>query len=157
MLDCPGKAYPHAHVQDVRRALSPQLRGADLVVVQGDTSSALGGALAAFDAALPVAHVEAGLRTHDPLLPWPEEDYRIAIDAGADLLFAPTPTAVQNLIAEGVRGDISLTGNTGIDALVRIERELPSPPLRSRHLPHLLVTCHRREAGPRDWSRSPSR
>ena len=145
-LACPGRAHPHSHVQDVRGALAPRLRGADLLVVQGDTSSALGGALAAFEAAVPMAHVEAGLRTHDPLLPWPEEEYRIAIDARADLLFAPTPTAVQNLIDEGAPGDISLTGNTGIDALVRIERSLPSPPLRSRNLPHLLVTCHRRES-----------
>ena len=145
-LGCPGRAHPHAHVAAVCQALAPQLRGANLVVVQGDTSSALGGALAAFDAAVPVAHVEAGLRTHDPLRPWPEEDYRIAIDAHADLLFAPTPTAVQNLSDEGVRGEVSLTGNTGVDALVRIERSLPSPPLRSRRLPHLLVTCHRRES-----------
>ena len=145
-LDCPGRAHPHTHVRDVRRALAPQLRGADLVVVQGDTSSALGGAKAAFDATVPVAHVEAGLRTHDPRLPWPEEEYRMAIDAQADLLFAPTPTAVQNLIDEGVGGEISLTGNTGIDALVQIEQTLPSRSLRNRHLPHLLVTCHRRES-----------
>ncbi len=64
----------------------------DLLVVQGDTSSALGAALAGFTAGVPVAHVEAGLRTHDPLLPWPEEEYRTAIDARADLLFAPTET-----------------------------------------------------------------
>lgn len=145
-LSCPGRPHPHAHVRDVRRALAPRLCGADLVVVQGDTSSALGGALAAFDAAVAVAHVEAGLRTHDPLLPWPEERYRTAIDARAELLFAPTPTAVQNLIDEGVRGEISLTGNTGIDALVRIERSLPSRQRRNRNLPQLLVTCHRRES-----------
>lgn len=145
-LNCPGRPHPDAHVHDVRRALAAQLPGADLVVVQGDTSSALGGALAAFDAAVPVAHVEAGLRTHDPLLPWPEESYRTAIDARADLLFAPTPTAVENLLDERVSGEISLTGNTGIDALVRIERSLPSSPLRNRDLPHLLVTCHRRES-----------
>ena len=64
-----------------------------LLVVQGDTSSALGGALAASLAGVAVAHVEAGLRTHDPRLPWPEEEYRTSIDARADLLFAPTETA----------------------------------------------------------------
>lgn len=53
--------------------------GPDLLVVQGDTSSALGAALAAFTAGVPVAHVEAGLRTHDSRLPWPEEEYRTAI------------------------------------------------------------------------------
>ena len=145
-LNCAGRADPHTHVGDVRHALAPRLGGTDLVVVQGDTSSALGGALAAFDAAVPVAHVEAGLRSHDPRRPWPEEEYRTAIDAGADLLFAPTPAAMQNLIEEGVAGEILLTGNTGIDALVRIEQSLPPAALRDRQLPHLLVTCHRRES-----------
>ena len=90
-LDCPGQPNPHAHVQSVTSELMPLLhRGADLLIVQGDTSSALGGALAGFAAGVPVAHVEAGLRTHDPRLPWPEESYRMRIDAEADLLFAPT-------------------------------------------------------------------
>jgi UDP-N-acetylglucosamine 2-epimerase (non-hydrolysing) len=119
--------------------------GVDLVVVQGDTSTALGGALAAFSAGIPVAHVEAGLRTHDPLLPWPEEEYRTAIDAQADLLFAPTELAARNLHAEDVRGEVYVTGNTGIDALLAME-----PALRvgrtPRQVPRLLVTCHRRES-----------
>ncbi len=83
----------------------PLLRPApDLLVVQGDTSSALGGALAGALAEVPVAHVEAGLRTHDPRLPWPEEEYRTAIDARADLLFAPTERAVANLRQRGPPG-----------------------------------------------------
>src|SRR5215217_3977039 len=93
-LGCPGQADPHAHVCSVTQALSPLLRdGPDLLVVQGDTSSALGGALAAFESGTPLAHVEAGLRTHDVRLPWPEEEYRVAIDRHAHLLFAPTETA----------------------------------------------------------------
>jgi UDP-N-acetylglucosamine 2-epimerase (non-hydrolysing) len=117
----------------------------DLLVVQGDTSSALGAALAAFTARVPVAHVEAGLRTFDPLLPWPEEEYRTAIDAQADLLFAPTELAAANLRAEHVPGNVHVTGNTGIDALLTTEPAL-APRKRKRALPQLLVTCHRRES-----------
>jgi UDP-N-acetylglucosamine 2-epimerase (non-hydrolysing) len=145
-LNCRGRPHPHAHVRDVRRALAEHIRGTDLVVVQGDTSSALGGALAAFEAKIPVAHVEAGLRTYDARLPWPEEEYRVAIDARAELLFAPTQTAAQNLRNEGVPGEIFVTGNTGIDAVLGVESLLPPPSLQERFLPHILVTCHRRES-----------
>lgn len=117
-----------------------------LLVVQGDTSSALGGALAGFGAGVPVAHVEAGLRTHDPLLPWPEEEYRTAIDASAELLFAPTEIAAANLRAEQVAGEIHVTGNTGIDALLEAESRLPPRSLRDGGAPRVLVTCHRRES-----------
>ena len=100
-LGCPGEHDPHRHVSKVAAALLPLLRdGPDLLVVQGDTSSALGGALAGFMARVPVAHVEAGLRTYDPKLPWPEEEYRTAIDARAELLFAPTEGAAANLRGE---------------------------------------------------------
>jgi UDP-N-acetylglucosamine 2-epimerase (non-hydrolysing) len=117
-LHCPGAENPHAHVKSVTAAVKAQLRRRpDLLIVQGDTSSALGGALAGFVAAVPVAHVEAGLRSHDATMPWPEEEYRIAIDAQADLLFAPTVLAAANLRREGVAGAIYVTGNTGIDAL----------------------------------------
>ena len=118
----------------------------DLLVVQGDTSSALGAALAGFMAKVPVAHVEAGLRTHDPLLPWPEEEYRVAIDAHADLLFAPTLQAAENLRAEQVPGAIHVTGNTSIDRLVAVEAELPPRTVRKGGRPRVLVTCHRRES-----------
>jgi UDP-N-acetylglucosamine 2-epimerase (non-hydrolysing) len=120
----------------------------ELLIVHGDTSSALGAALAGFTARVPVAHVEAGLRTHDPRLPWPEEEYRTAIDASADLLFAPTELAARNLREEEVPGEIHVTGNTGIDALLASEGRLPSPSLRESGLPRVLVTCHRRES----WS-----
>jgi UDP-N-acetylglucosamine 2-epimerase (non-hydrolysing) len=117
----------------------------DLLVVQGDTSSALGAALAGFTAGVTVAHVEAGLRTHDPQLPWPEEEYRTAIDAQADLLFAPTAIAAANLEAERAPGEIHVTGNTAIDALVETDATLP-PPQRQASQPRILVTCHRRES-----------
>jgi UDP-N-acetylglucosamine 2-epimerase (non-hydrolysing) len=146
-LDCPGEEDPHAHVRSVTAALLPMLNTrSDLLVVQGDTSSALGAALAGFTAGVPVAHVEAGLRTHDPLLPWPEEEYRTAIDEQADLLFAPTAIAATNLLNEKVTGEIHVTGNTGIDALLAAEAKLPPPGVRERGVSRVLVTCHRRES-----------
>jgi UDP-N-acetylglucosamine 2-epimerase (non-hydrolysing) len=134
-------------VQAVTTAIQQRLvRGVYLLVVQGDTSSALGGALAGFTAGVPVAHVEAGLRTHDPLQPWPEEEYRVAIDAGADLLFAPTETSAANLRAEEVPGAIHVTGNTSIDAVVKAEAQLGPRSGKTGGKRRVLVTCHRRES-----------
>jgi UDP-N-acetylglucosamine 2-epimerase (non-hydrolysing) len=78
-------------------------------------------------------------------MPWPEEEYRTAIDANADLLFAPTALAASNLRDEGLAGAIFITGNTGIDAVLNARAGLPPPGLHDRALPRLLVTCHRRE------------
>jgi UDP-N-acetylglucosamine 2-epimerase (non-hydrolysing) len=145
-LNCPGEIDPHRHVAMVVEALGPLLDPRpELIVVQGDTSSALGGALAGSMGRIPVAHVEAGLRTHDPTQPFPEEEYRLAIDARADLLFAPTELAAANLRSERVRGHIHVTGNTAIDALFAAEARLPPGKPTVRALPRLLVTCHRRE------------
>ncbi len=116
---------------------------ADLVLVHGDTASALAGAEAAEACGLPVGHVEAGLRSFDLTQPFPEEGYRIAIDRAAALLFAPTERAVRNLEAERVRGRIFLTGNTGIDALFEA-RDRIGPVAAAGHRT-VLVTCHRRE------------
>jgi UDP-N-acetylglucosamine 2-epimerase (non-hydrolysing) len=120
----------------------------ELLVVQGDTSSALGGALAARETGIPLAHVEAGLRTYDPNFPWPEEENRVAIDRLSDLLFAPTGGNAANLRRDGVAGQIYITGNSGIDALAALTGPLPAKP-RRRWWPRrrfaLLVTCHRRE------------
>jgi UDP-N-acetylglucosamine 2-epimerase (non-hydrolysing) len=146
-LSCPGEADPHAHVRKVTQALLPLLGDPpDLLVVHGDTSSALGAALAGFMAKVPVGHVEAGLRTHDTLLPWPEEEYRVAIDAHAELLFAPTLQAAENLRAEQVPGAIHVTGKTSIDRLVGVEAELPPRIVRKGGRPRVLVTCYRRES-----------
>jgi len=146
-LRCPGERDPHRHVGSVTAALLPKLRERpSLIVVQGDTSSALGAALAANTSEVPLAHVEAGLRTHDPKRPWPEEEYRTAIDAGAELLFAPTAAAADNLRREGVPGRIEVTGNTGIDAVLAAAATLPSPRLHDGAARRILVTTHRRES-----------
>jgi UDP-N-acetylglucosamine 2-epimerase (non-hydrolysing) len=146
-LACPGEVDPHSHVGAVAAALLPRLADApDLLVVQGDTSSALGAALAGFTAGVPVAHVEAGLRTHDPLLPWPEEEYRTAIDAHADLLFAPTETAAANLRDERAPGEIHVTGNSSIDAVLAAEASLPCTTPHPGGAGIVLVTAHRRES-----------
>ena len=146
-LGCSGQENPHLHVRAVTEALLPLLSCAPgMLVVQGDTSSALGGAFAGFTAGVSVAHVEAGLRSHDRALPWPEEEYRTAIDADADLLFAPTELAAANLHAEKVPGEIHVTGNSGIDALLAVEAELPPRTLHDGGVPRVLVTCHRRES-----------
>ena len=144
-LACPGEDDPRAHARTVATAVAGLLLAdaPDLLVVQGDTSSALGGALAAVQAGVPIAHVEAGLRSFDPAMPWPEEDNRVAIDAFADLLFAPTETSAANLRGEGVGGAIHVTGNSGVDALLAtIGSAASAPPARaergatdSRHLP----------------------
>ena len=146
-LDCRGEHDPHRHVRAVTAALLPRLVDPpDLLMVQGDTSSAMGAALAGFTARVPVAHVEAGLRTHDPALPWPEEEYRTAIDANADLLFAPTAISAANLRAESLPGEIHVTGNTSIDAVLAAKPTLPPRSARGRGKPVVLVTCHRRES-----------
>jgi UDP-N-acetylglucosamine 2-epimerase (non-hydrolysing) len=144
-LACPGKQDPHSHVGNVAAAFSALVRGLDLLIVQGDTSSALGAALAASAAGVPVAHVEAGLRSHDRRYPWPEEEYRLAIDSLADLLFAPTALAAANLRRERLHGTVHISGNTAVDAA---RGAAPARHKRARvgGPPHLLVTCHRRES-----------
>jgi UDP-N-acetylglucosamine 2-epimerase (non-hydrolysing) len=120
-------------------------RPIDLVLVHGDTTSAAAAALAARDCSIPIAHVEAGLRSFDLDSPWPEESHRVTIDALSDLLFAPTEGSAQNLSREPrVRGRILVTGNSGIDALLRARKRLP-PPAAGDGRRLILVTCHRRE------------
>jgi UDP-N-acetylglucosamine 2-epimerase len=130
----------------------------DRVIVQGDTTTTFAGALAAFYHRIPVAHVEAGLRTDNIYSPWPEEVNRRLVTHIADLHFPPTARARENLLREGVGCDrIFVTGNTGIDALLRIAALLDNrPDLRSRCadvLPAhfagrrmILMTGHRRES-----------
>jgi UDP-N-acetylglucosamine 2-epimerase (non-hydrolysing) len=79
-------------------------------------------------------------------MPWPEEDNRVTIDAGADLLFAPTQLSADNLALEGAPGSIHVTGNTAVDALAAVVGPLPvSHRPSSRTEQRILVTCHRRE------------
>jgi UDP-N-acetylglucosamine 2-epimerase (non-hydrolysing) len=148
-LACPGRRDPIAHVDDVSLALGRLWKSncPKLVIVQGDTSSALGGARAAAQCGAALAHVEAGLRSFDPASPWPEEQFRVEIDALSDLLFAPTATAAANLYGESVEGTLHVTGNSGIDALLAQFDAMPRVSRRGRRrLPlRLLVTCHRRE------------
>jgi UDP-N-acetylglucosamine 2-epimerase (non-hydrolysing) len=141
LADCIEQARPH------------------VVVVEGDTTTNVAAALAAFYAGVPVAHVEAGLRTHDPLLPFPEEMHRRVVDRLATFHYAPTDGALQNLAGEGISGgSVALVGNTVVDALraaiagepTTIAPAAPAtmtpsrpakPPTRT-----LVVTAHRRES-----------
>ncbi|MGI8559980.1 MAG: non-hydrolyzing UDP-N-acetylglucosamine 2-epimerase [Luteimonas sp.] len=129
----------------------------DLVLVHGDTSTTLATALAAFYGRIPVGHVEAGLRTGDLDAPWPEEANRRLTAPLSTLHFAPTQTARQNLLAEGLPdASITVTGNTVIDALLAVvERVRTTPGLAARLAARfafldsgkrlVLVTGHRRE------------
>jgi len=139
--------------------MGPALAAAkpDRVIVQGDTTTAAMAALCAHYHRVPVAHVEAGLRSGDPDQPWPEEVNRKVVTQAADLHFAPTRLAADNLIAEGIDpGRVHITGNTVIDALLNTARRLKETdryPAVSRALIAqaqgrriVLVTCHRRES-----------
>jgi len=123
-----------------------------LVLVQGDTSSSLAGALAAFHLKIPVGHIEAGLRTKNFLSPFPEEMNRVLIAKIARLHFAPTKQALENLKLEGLKEGIYLTGNTGVDALNLINNNLERFKLDSEVSKlidsgekFILSTFHRRE------------
>ena len=143
-LGCCGLDDPRKHAEAVAAALQPNAGRLGLVVVQGDTSSALGGAMAGHAAGVPVAHVEAGLRSHDSRHPWPEEDFRIVIDRLSTLLFAPTELSASNLRRERIAGAIHVVGNTGVDAA--LARQVKSHRLSDGSIRRLLVTCHRRES-----------
>ena len=136
-------------------ALEPVLAAArpDLAVVQGDTTTTFCGALAAFYSGIPVAHVEAGLRTGDLRQPFPEEMNRVLTTRLATLHFAPTEGAARNLAAEGVARNVWVAGNTGIDAVLYIrdlldrgEAQPPSLPFLKPDKRIVLVTAHRRES-----------
>jgi UDP-N-acetylglucosamine 2-epimerase (non-hydrolysing) len=126
----------------------------DMVLVQGDTTTTLCGALGGFYARVPVGHVEAGLRTGDMQQPFPEEMNRVLTGRLTALHFAATQGAANNLRAEGVPEDrIWVTGNSGIDAVLYVKARLESGHLPSGSLPGLhasrkliAVTGHRRES-----------
>ncbi len=120
----------------------------DLVLVQGDTTTAFASALAAFYEQIPVGHVEAGLRTDNLLDPFPEEANRRLISQIAQLHFAPTTVSEANLRASGVVGEILVTGNTVIDALLLMAAQAPLPQFPGLDWDRqrvILATVHRRE------------
>jgi UDP-N-acetylglucosamine 2-epimerase (non-hydrolysing) len=118
-------------------------RAFDWLLVQGDTTTAMAAALAAFHRRVRVGHVEAGLRTGDLARPFPEEANRRIVDAMADALFAPTELAGRTLHAEGCAAErVHVVGNTVIDALSTISQGLAETPEQ----PEVLITVHRRES-----------
>lgn len=133
-------------LDEVIRRTSP-----DWVVAQGDTTSVMAGAMAAFYRQVPFAHVEAGLRTGDLAAPFPEEFHRRVADLVASLHFAPTPGAVTQLKSEGISNEkIVMSGNTVVDALLEVTRQRPDwsdGPLAGldRSKPIVVITAHRRE------------
>jgi UDP-N-acetylglucosamine 2-epimerase (non-hydrolysing) len=144
---CAGRIL--AGLEDVLREARPEA-----VVVQGDTTSTFCGALASFYFGIPVAHVEAGLRTGDLARPFPEEANRVLVSRLARWHFAATPAAAANLEVEGAPLDrIFVTGNTGIDALLAVRAKLAAGSIRPRRriaVPPgrrlIVVTAHRRES-----------
>lgn len=137
-------------------ALEPVIKAErpDLLIVQGDTTTTFTAALAAFYEHIPVGHVEAGLRTADLAQPFPEELNRVLTTRLATLHFAPTETARRNLLAEGVdQARITVTGNSGIDAVLYVRDRLATGALSGATLPPLdaakkliVVSAHRRES-----------
>ena len=130
----------------------------DIVLVHGDTTTTLAASLAAYYHQIPVAHVEAGLRTGNLYSPWPEEVNRKLTGGLAELHFAPTRLAKENLMKEGIGANkIVITGNTVIDALYSMVSKLESQPALGSQIqqsfpflssgrPFILVTGHRRES-----------
>jgi len=125
----------------------------DLLLVQGDTTTSMAAALAAFYCGVKIGHIEAGLRTFDKFQPYPEESNRKIIDSVADLFFAHSDKAKQHLLNEGIpEAQIAVTGNTVIDALLDVSNRpysfagtpLEALPFNSKRI--VLVTAHRRES-----------
>jgi UDP-N-acetylglucosamine 2-epimerase (non-hydrolysing) len=136
---------------DALKTLKP-----DLMLIQGDTTTVLGAALAAFYLKIPVGHVEAGLRSFDPYNPFPEEINRHLTSVLTNIHLAPTALARQNLLNEGTAPEkIVVTGNTVVDALLSLQNIPFNGPslwqsLGINHHRLLLVTSHRRESWGRD-------
>ncbi len=151
----PGQSLPQSTGR-ILRQLEPVVcdNHPDLIVVQGDTTTTLCGALAGFYADVPVGHVEAGLRTGHRRQPFPEEMNRVLVSQLAAVHFATTSKAAANLYAEGIRPEtVHVTGSSGIDAVLYVRDALAEGRLDagnwsfldpSKHL--LLVTAHRRES-----------
>lgn len=139
--------------QRILQKLEPYLASqprSDMVIVQGDTASVFLAAISAYHQQIPIAHIEAGLRTNNIYSPFPEEGYRQMTSRITDLHFCPTQISVDNLIKEGIkRSSIHKVGNTVVDALLSVSsKKLPHPKLLegiSLDKRIVLVTQHRRE------------
>jgi len=149
----PGQT-PNAVLSRVVDAIEPIFtkEKPDLIIVQGDTTTAIAGALAGFYARIPVAHVEAGLRTGNRHSPFPEEMNRRLISQLADIHFAATDENIKILLSEGIRKEtIVLTGNPVVDALHHILKNSQCSEKLSKFLQQvkskrlLVLTTHRRE------------
>lgn len=140
-----GKSLSHLattlskELEDCYRRYQP-----DVAIVQGDTITAAMAAMTAILLNIPVAHVEAGLRTYNPNSPFPEEYLRRTISAGSHWHFAPTSSAANNLHREHTTGKIFVTGNTVVDALETILRQVVPAPKRPGFR-RIVATMHRRE------------
>lgn len=148
-MDLMRHAQTLSHIsEEILRRLPPILSelSPDMLMVQGDTATAFAAALCAFYSSIPVAHVEAGLRSGDIFSPYPEEFNRRAISLMSELHFAPTEQAKQNLIAEGVSVEkIFTVGNTAIDAILKNEQACHDINDLTDGRPYALLTLHRRE------------
>lgn len=155
-IDCDIMQSRQTLTQITVRALSKlsqiiKTQNPQVVLVQGDTTSAFSGALAAFYHQVPIGHIEAGLRSFDKYNPYPEEINRKFIAVIADWHFAPTKQAKLNLIQENIPPNrIYVTGNTGIDALQYFTKQHYIPPIPELHQVNwrnriILVETHRRE------------
>ncbi len=143
----PGQS-PEAVARRVLKTLGPLLDRLKpgMVVVQGDTTTAAAAALCACERGIPVAHVEAGLRSFDLNDPFPEERNRVVIDLLSSLLFPPTSAARANLTKEHIRGrQVLVTGNTVVDALQWARRRFGRASAAPPGVKEVLVTLHRRE------------
>lgn len=143
----PGQS-PDAVARRVLKTLGPLLERLKpgMVVVQGDTTTAAAAALCAAERGIPVAHVEAGLRSFDLNDPFPEERNRVVIDTIASLLFPPTAAARANLAKEKIHGrQVLVTGNTVVDALQWARRRFGRAAAAPAGAKEVLVTLHRRE------------
>lgn len=154
----PGQSLTEATSRMIR-SLEPVLKEyqPDMVLVHGDTSTTLCGALAAFYQQIPVGHVEAGLRTYNIYSPWPEEANRQLTSVITKLHFAPTQTSAQHLYDEHHNPDyVYVTGNTVVDALLKVKEKLDTQPRLKDEIEQklemldlskrrVLITGHRRE------------
>lgn len=111
----------------------------DVVLVHGDTTTSMAGALAAFYAQIPVGHIEAGLRTHNIYSPWPEEMNRQITGRIATFNFSPTPLSEKNLLEEKAHGKVYVTGNTVIDALHMVVNKLNSDAALAKEQDDILL------------------